>query len=83
MTVSESVSNASTGSYREGLDEDLHAATQAQHQVQRRLLLDVVVSQGAAILQLLASENQALLVRGDACIHERRKQGDGLELVPK
>ena len=32
-----------------------------------RLLLDVVVCQGAAILQLLASKDQALLVRGDAC----------------
>jgi hypothetical protein len=30
------------------------------------LLLDVVVGQGAAILQLLASEDQTLLVRGDA-----------------
>ena len=30
------------------------------------LLLDVVVRQGATILQLLASEDQALLVRRDA-----------------
>jgi hypothetical protein len=51
---------------REGLDEDLHAAAQAQHQVQRRLLLDVVVGQRAAVLQLLAGEDQALLVRRDA-----------------
>jgi hypothetical protein len=35
--------------------------------VQRGLLLDVVVGQGAAILQLLAGKDQALLVRGDAC----------------
>ena len=40
---------------------------QAQHQVQCRLLLDVVVSQGAAILQLLAGEDEALLVGRDAC----------------
>jgi hypothetical protein len=31
-----------------------------------RLLLDVVVGQRAAVLQLLAGEDQALLIRGDA-----------------
>ena len=51
----------------QGLDKDLHAAAQAQHQVQRGLLLDVVVGQGAAVLQLLAGKDEALLVRGDAC----------------
>jgi hypothetical protein len=34
--------------------------------VERGLLLDVVVGQGAAILQLLAGEDEALLVRRDA-----------------
>jgi len=34
--------------------------------VQRGFLLDVVVRQGAAILQLLASKDQALLVRRNA-----------------
>ena len=38
----------------QGLDEDLHAAAQTKHQVERRLLLDVVVGQRTAILQLLA-----------------------------
>ena len=52
----------------EGLDEDLHASPQTQHQMECGLLLDVVVSQGAAILKLLASKDQALLVRGNACI---------------
>lgn len=33
-----------------------------------RLLLDVVVGQGAAILQLLTSEDQALLVRGNTLL---------------
>jgi hypothetical protein len=51
----------------ESLDEDLHATAQAQHQVQRRLLLNVVVGQRAAVLQLLAGEDEALLVRRDAC----------------
>ena len=50
----------------QGLDKDLHASTQAQHQVEGGLLLDVVVSQGAAVLQLLAGKNETLLVRGDA-----------------
>src|SRR4051812_6667514 len=36
--------------------------------MQGRLLLDVVVRQGASILQLLAGENQALLVRWDALL---------------
>ncbi|GET93442.1 polyubiquitin, putative [Leishmania tarentolae] len=50
------------------LHEDLHAAAQAQHQVQRGLLLDVVVRERAALLQLLAGEDQALLVRRDALL---------------
>ena len=36
--------------------------------MQRRLLLDVVVGQGATILQLLAGKDQALLVWGDALL---------------
>ena len=36
--------------------------------MQRALLLDVVVGEGAAVLQLLPSENEALLVRGDALL---------------
>ena len=44
----------------------LHAPAQAQHQVQRALLLDVVVGESAAVLQLLAREDEALLVGGDA-----------------
>uniref|UniRef100_A0A453T161 Uncharacterized protein n=1 Tax=Aegilops tauschii subsp. strangulata TaxID=200361 RepID=A0A453T161_AEGTS len=43
------------------------AAPQAEHQVQRRLFLDVVVGQGAPVLQLLPREDQALLIRRDAC----------------
>ena len=49
-------------------DKDLHAAAQAEHQVERRLLLDVVVRQRAAVLELLAREDQALLVRRDALL---------------
>jgi len=46
-------------------EEPWHAAaTQAQHQVQSALLLDVVVGEGAAVLKLLAREDEALLVGG-------------------
>jgi hypothetical protein len=44
------------------LHEDLHTSSQAKNQVQGGLLLDVVVRQGATILQLLAGEDQPLLV---------------------
>ena len=50
----------------EGLHEDLHPTTKAQHQVECALLLDVVVAESAAIFQLLAGEDEALLVRGNA-----------------
>jgi hypothetical protein len=40
----------------EGLDEDLHAFPETQHQVKGALLLDVAVCKGTTILKLLASE---------------------------
>jgi hypothetical protein len=40
----------------EGLDEDLHAFPKMQHQVKGGLLLDVVLSKGTTILELLASK---------------------------
>jgi hypothetical protein len=43
----------------------LGTTAQAKHQVQSRLLLDVVVGKGAAVLELFASEDQALLVGRD------------------
>uniref|UniRef100_K7GJI7 Uncharacterized protein n=1 Tax=Pelodiscus sinensis TaxID=13735 RepID=K7GJI7_PELSI len=50
----------------QGLHKDLHTTSQTQHKMEGGLLLDVVVRQGAAIFQLLASKDQPLLVRGDA-----------------
>ena len=44
------------------LHENLHTPTQPEDEVERRLLLDVVVGQGAAVLELLASEDETLLV---------------------
>ncbi|PAV82791.1 hypothetical protein WR25_24728 [Diploscapter pachys] len=38
----------------EGLHEDLHASTETQDEMESRLLLDVVVAQSAAVLELLA-----------------------------
>jgi hypothetical protein len=49
----------------ERLDEDLHAATQAEHQVKRGLLLDVVVWESAAVLELLAWELKEEEDRGE------------------
>ena len=46
----------------------VHAATQTEHQVKRRLLLDVVVGERAAVLELPAREDEALLVKGDTLL---------------
>ena len=48
----------------ERLDKDLRAAPQAREQMKGGLLLDVDVRQGAASLQLRASEKEALLLEG-------------------
>jgi hypothetical protein len=64
--------------------------TQTQNQVQSRLLLDIVVAQGAAIFELLAGEDEALLVWWDAflvlnlgldivdCVGRLHLEGDSL-----
>ena len=51
-----------------GLDLDAAdtATAESQHQVEGRLLLDVVVGESTAILELLAGEDQALLIGRDA-----------------
>mmetsp|Transcript_11343 Transcript_11343/g.20497 ORF Transcript_11343/g.20497 Transcript_11343/m.20497 type:complete len:227 (-) Transcript_11343:61-741(-) len=46
----------------------LTATAQAEHQVEGGLLLDVVVREGAAVLQLLTGKDQALLIRGDSLL---------------
>jgi hypothetical protein len=45
---------------------DLHTATETENKMKGRLLLDVVVRKSAAVLKLLACEDQALLVRRNA-----------------
>lgn len=47
---------------------NLHTTTEAEDEVEGGLLLDVVIGKGAAILKLLAGENQALLIRRDALL---------------
>ena len=44
----------------------LGTTTQTKHQMECGLLLDVVVTQSATILQLLARKDQTLLIRGDS-----------------
>src|SRR4051794_10365121 len=50
----------------ESLHEDLHSSSQSEHQVESGLLLNVVVGQGSAILQLLSSEDESLLIGRDS-----------------
>ena len=52
----------------EGLHEDLHSATEPEHQVESALLLDVVVGESPPILQLFASEDEPLLVWWDSLL---------------
>jgi hypothetical protein len=52
----------------QGLHEDLHTTTEAKHEMQRRLLLDIVIGKSSAILELLAGENETLLIRRDALL---------------
>jgi hypothetical protein len=74
-----------------GLEGRLNdTTTEAEDQVEGRLLLDVVVRQGAAILELLSSEDETLLVRGNSllvldlalhivdCVRGLDLKGDGL-----
>ena len=53
----------------EGLERGLDdTTTETEDQVESGLLLDVVVGEGTAVLELLAGEDQALLVRGNALL---------------
>ena len=45
-----------------------NTTTKTQDQMEGRLLLDVVVAEGAAIFELLTSEDQTLLVGGDTLL---------------
>merc|ERR1719350_871590 len=47
------------------LDEDLHSSSKPEDEMEGGLLLDVVVAESPTVLELLTSEDQPLLVRGD------------------
>jgi len=53
----------------------LATTKQTQHEVEGALLLDVVISKGVTVLELLAGKDETLLIRGDAllildlCLH--------------
>ena len=44
----------------------LETATEAEDQVESGFLLDVVVTEGSAVLELLSSEDESLLIRGNS-----------------
>ena len=52
----------------EGLNEDLHASSESQDEMEGRLLLNIVVSKGSAIFELLTGEDKSLLVGGNALL---------------
>merc|ERR1712226_1483893 len=52
----------------QGLDEDLHTSSQSEHKMEGALLLDVAVGESSSVLQLLASEDQPLLIWGDSLL---------------
>ena len=58
----------SDGLTSQGLDEDLHTTSESQDEMESGLLLDVVVGEGSAVLELLASEDESLLIRGDSLL---------------
>jgi len=49
----------------QSLDKDLHTSSQPEDKMESGLLLDVVVWESPAILKLLASKDQPLLIRRD------------------
>merc|ERR1712113_1195899 len=52
----------------EGLDEDLHSTSESEDQMESGLLLDVVVSEGSAVLELLTGEDESLLIWWDSLL---------------
>jgi len=58
----------SDGLTSESLHEDLHASTKSEDQVKSALLLDVVVGEGASVLELFAGEDETLLIWGNSLL---------------
>ena len=51
-----------------GFHKDLHSSTEAEHQVEGGLLLDVIVAERAPIFKLFPCENETLLIRWDTLL---------------
>ncbi|RDX60740.1 hypothetical protein CR513_61092, partial [Mucuna pruriens] len=49
----------------ESFDKYLHTTTKAQHQMQSRFLLDIIIGKGTTIFQLLPSKDKPLLIWWD------------------
>ena len=58
----------------QSLDKNLHSSSEPENQVEGGLLLDVVVWQGPAILQLLSSKDKSLLIRWNALLVLKKKE---------
>jgi hypothetical protein len=52
----------------------LTTTTEAENEVESGLLLDVVIRKSTAVLELLSSEDQTLLIRGDTWTRERERE---------
>ena len=50
----------------QSLDENLHTSSQSKNQVESWFLLNIVVSKGSSVFQLLSSEDKSLLVWGNS-----------------
>ena len=50
----------------QGLNEDPHTTSETEDEMESRLLLDVVIGEGAAVFKLLSGEDESLLVQGDS-----------------
>ena len=46
----------------EGFDEDLHTTSKSENEMESGLLLDVVIGESSAVLELLTSEDESLLI---------------------
>ena len=53
-----------------------HPSTEPEDEVESALLLDVVIREGSAVLQLLSSEDEPLLIRRDPFLVLQRKSKD-------
>jgi hypothetical protein len=65
------------------LDKDLHSSAQAQNEVERALLLDVVVGKRAAIFEPKErSRDEGRVSLGDSAKRKRRPQTNGTHCLP-